>query len=67
MENADIRTQVIDEVFVRLAAGLADTGSLSRNKVTVYYDWRQKDDILGAKASGIDSVGKDAVCRRTGA
>ena len=52
------KNQVIDEVFVRLAAaGLADTGSLSETKSQSIMIGDRKDDILGAKASGIDSMG----------
>ena len=43
---------------VRLAAaGLADTGSLSETKSQSIMIGDRKDDILGAKASGIDSMG----------
>ena len=46
------------DVFVRLAAaGLADTGSLSETKSQSIMIGDRKDDILGAKASGIDSMG----------
>ena len=52
------KKQVIDEVFVRLAAaGLADTGNLSETKSQSIMIGDRKDDILGAKASGIDSIG----------
>ena len=52
------KNQVIDEVFVRLAAaGLADTGNLSETKSQSIMIGDRKDDILGAKASGIDSIG----------
>lgn len=45
-------------MFVRLAAaGLADTGSLSETKSQSIMIGDRKDDILGAKASGIDSMG----------
>ena len=53
-----LKNQVIDEVFVRLAAaGLADTGNLSETKSQSIMIGDRKDDILGAKASGIDSIG----------
>ena len=52
------KNQVIDEVFVRLAAaGLADAGNLSETKSQSIMIGDRKDDILGAKASGIDSMG----------
>ena len=52
------KNQVIDEVFVRLAdAGLADAGNLSGTKSQSIMIGDRKDDILGAKASGIDSMG----------
>ena len=48
----------VDKYFVRLAAaGLADTGSLSETKSQSIMIGDRKDDILGAKASGIDSMG----------
>ena len=52
------KNQVIDEVFVRLAAaGLADAGNLSETKSQSIMIGDRKDDILGSKASGIDSMG----------
>lgn len=52
------KNQVIDEVFVRLAAaGLADAGNLEKTKSESIMIGDRKDDILGAKASGIDSMG----------
>ena len=52
------KNQVIDEVLVRLAAaGLADAGNLSETKSQSIMIGDRKDDILGAKASGIDSMG----------
>ena len=47
------KNQVIDEVFVRLA----DAGNLSGTKSQSIMIGDRKDDILGAKASGIDSMG----------
>ena len=52
------KNQVIDEVFVRLAAaGLAHAGNLTETKSQSIMIGDRKDDILGAKASGIDSMG----------
>ena len=52
------KNQVIDEVFVRLAAaGLADADNLEKTKSESIMIGDRKDDILGAKASGIDSMG----------
>ena len=52
------KNQVIDEVFVRLAAaGLADDDNLPGTKSQSIMIGDRKDDILGAKASGIDSMG----------
>ena len=45
----------VDKYFA--AAGLADTGSLSETKSQSIMIGDRKDDILGAKASGIDSMG----------
>ncbi len=52
------KNQVIDEVFNRLkAAGLTGTDSLEIIKSQSIMIGDRKDDILGAKASGIDSMG----------
>lgn len=52
------KNQVIDEVFNRLKdAGLTGTDSLEIIKSQSIMIGDRKDDILGAKASGIDSMG----------
>lgn len=52
------KNQVIDEVFNRLmAAGLTGMDSLEIIKSQSIMIGDRKDDILGAKASGIDSMG----------
>ena len=52
------KNQVIDEVFVRLAkAGLTGNDELGKTKTQSIMIGDRKDDILGAKASGIDSMG----------
>lgn len=52
------KNQVIDEVFNRLmAAGLTGTDSLEIIKSQSIMIGDRKDDILGAKTSGIDSMG----------
>lgn len=52
------KNQVIDEVFVRLeAAGFTGNDDLEKIKSQSIMIGDRKDDILGAKASGIDSMG----------
>ncbi len=52
------KNQVIDEVFVRLSeAGLTGTDDIIMAKSKAIMIGDRKDDILGAKASGIESMG----------
>ncbi|MDO5339148.1 MAG: HAD hydrolase-like protein [Eubacteriales bacterium] len=52
------KNQVIDEVFVRLSkAGLLENDDITTAKSKAIMIGDRKDDILGAKASGIESMG----------
>ncbi len=52
------KNQVIDEVFVRLSkAGLLESDDITTAKSKAIMIGDRKDDILGAKASGIESMG----------
>ena len=52
------KNQVINEVFVRLSeAGLTGDDDITMAKSKAIMIGDRKDDILGAKASGIDSMG----------
>ena len=52
------KNQVIDEVFVRLSeAGLTGDDDIAMAKSEAIMIGDRKDDILGAKASGIESMG----------
>lgn len=52
------KNQVIDEVFVRLSkAGLSGKDDVAMTKSKAIMIGDRKDDILGAKASGIESMG----------